>query len=278
MKVRFREFAPSPALAADMECFWYRTFTGGPDDISPLQHRVPLGMPEIVVHANGNASYLHFGEPDFRDIPVAAVVGIHREGAAWKVRGTTKRFGIRLKPESILRLFKVPATSLFNRYTDVDTFFGRSLNSLVDQLMGEEDPAALVRITGEYLSRQLRHMDQERNYLAEATRIIHQSKGDITLEALSHSLYVSERQLQRSVKEILGTSPKTYTRIVRFRHAYTYLQRQKDRLSWTDLTYHCGYADHAHFIKDFQNFLGRIPTSVVGNDIEFYQMNGALAS
>src|SRR5262249_13024832 len=150
-------------------------------------------------------------------------------------------FGINLKPENLVQLFKVPASALFNDYTDVANFMNARLRSFAGQLSGNEDPVELVSITGQYLESRVRQLRFEENCLHHATRLIRNSKGNISIDALCKMLYVTERQLQRNFKEELGTSPKTYTRIIRFRNTYEHLkQAGMQKLSWASLSFDHG--------------------------------------
>jgi methylphosphotriester-DNA--protein-cysteine methyltransferase len=86
--------------------------------------------------------------------------------------------------------------------------------------------------------RRLNNLKQEQNLVSKACRIIRQAKGSITVEEVCDSLYVTKRRLQRNFKELFGASPKTYQRIVRFRHAYQYARcMASNAIKWTDVSY-----------------------------------------
>jgi AraC-like DNA-binding protein len=144
---------------------------------------------------------------------------------------------------------------------------------MADKMMGLSDPAMLIKIAEDFLISRLKSTNEERTYLEEATNIIRIEKGNISIDSLCKRLYVSERQLQRSFKDMLGTSPKTYTRIIRFRNAYEYIQQTKnDKVSMADISYNCGYADQAHFIRDFKEFAGITPSIVEDSNMQFCQV------
>src|SRR5262249_36673949 len=66
------------------------------------------------------------------------------------------------------------------------------------------------------------------------------------------------RQLERGFRQVLGTSPKSFARTVRFQQAERRLMFDPDA-GLTDLAHECGYFDQAHFIKDFKAFTGKTP-------------------
>jgi len=277
MKVSYQETKPSPMLKPFVDSYWFQRFEGEKDTESPLQKCLPLGMVQIIIHLEQHEC-LAWLNNEWKRLPDAFCVGLYKEPVTWKTKGAALCFGINLKPESFLRLFKVPVASLFNHYTDLDSFLGSKVQTLAERMYGISDEKLLVGIAEDFLKNHIRDLDDQRNYLYEATRIIRQSRGSISIEELSRNLYVSERQLQRTFKETLGTSPKTYTRIIRFRNAYEYVQQVKgDHLDWTEVCYNFGYSDQAHFIRDFKEFTGAKPTYIIDQNCkEFYQLNREL--
>ncbi|WP_317162601.1 helix-turn-helix domain-containing protein [Myroides albus] len=69
---------------------------------------------------------------------------------------------------------------------------------------------------------------------------------------------ISERTLERLVKQYVGMSPKVYSRIIRFQ-ANLNLLRESSFKSLTELTYESGYFDQSHYIREFKTFTGSTP-------------------
>lgn len=274
MIISYREYKPSDMLLPYIENYFVQIFDGDSNEESPLQKCLPLGMAQIIVHTYRQDCVAYFNEEWLR-LPDAFFVGIYKDAVTWKTRGYSVCFGITLKPESLMHLFKVPASTLFNNYTDISSFLNKRVANLAEQMYGINDPVKLIGLSEEFLLNRLKSVTAERSYVDEASRLIRHAKGNISIDTLCKKLYVSERQLQRSFKEMLGTSPKTYTRIIRFRNVYQQIkQTERNKISWTDISYDFGYADQAHFIRDFKEFTGAVPTLVTQDDSQFYQMSG----
>jgi transcriptional regulator GlxA family with amidase domain len=79
------------------------------------------------------------------------------------------------------------------------------------------------------------------------------SIGDMAWRAGIH-----ERRLRRSFAREVGLSPKTLSRIFRFRRALKCL-RSSPRLTCAEVAVTCGYCDQAHMNRDFRQFSGRTP-------------------
>lgn len=273
MQITYKEFKPSFQLKPFVEDYWYQVFDGSPDEYSPLQVCLPLGMAQIIFHVNGEECSVFAGGIWHR-LPDAFFVGIYRETVTWRAKGRCVCFGINLKPEVLIQLFKVPASALFNYYTDVANFMNARISAFADQLMGVEDPQMLVELTEAYLQNRIRQIRFEESCLHHATRLIRESKGAITIDSLCKSLYVTERQLQRNFKDNIGASPKVYTRIIRFRNIYRDLKKNScEKISWASLSFDHGFSDQSHMIRDFKEFSGVNPSLIVSGEAPYYQLS-----
>lgn len=273
MIISYQEFRPSPALQPYVENYWLQVFDGMATEESPQQVCLPLGMAQIIVHTHAQDCFGYF-DNTWQRLPDAFFVGVYKDAVTWKTMGHSVCFGMNLKPECLLHLFQVPASVLFNDYTDISNFLNRKINTLAERMYGISDAAELIRISEAYLTSRLKHIAAERSYVTEATQLIRQAKGNISVEDLCRNLYVSERQLQRSFKDALGTGPKTYTRIIRFRNAYQHVKQAKhEKVSWASISYDFGYSDQAHFIRDFKEFSGTVPSLLIEDDCQFYQLS-----
>jgi AraC-like DNA-binding protein len=72
---------------------------------------------------------------------------------------------------------------------------------------------------------------------------------------------VSSRTLERKFKQILGIPPKKFSNIVRFQRALEKIQSNSASGNLIDIAYEFGYADQAHFIRDFKSMSGIVPGS-----------------
>ena len=261
MNTRYQEFKPSAALQPFVDTYWLHHFETDTNEESPVQRCLPFGTLEIIFHLDDNHCHVLINN-NWQKLPLAFFVGLYRDTVQWKSVGTGRKFGIQLKPESLLQLFNVPVASLFNDFTDLENVFGREINRLVEKVYGLQNIQSVVEAVETFLLAQLQNLNAERNYLFEATRLIRQSKGNLSIETLSENLFISKRQLERSFKDNFGTTPKTYQRIIRFRNAYEYFHQTSTTPSWLDISYNFGYADQAHFIRDFKEFTNDVPTLV----------------
>lgn len=69
---------------------------------------------------------------------------------------------------------------------------------------------------------------------------------------------MSLRQLQRLFREYVGVSPKWVIQRYRLLDAAERVAAGTT-IDWADLSLDLGYADQAHFIRDFKKLVGRSP-------------------
>jgi len=77
------------------------------------------------------------------------------------------------------------------------------------------------------------------------------------ISELRARLGLSQRRLHDLCDRRLGMRPKLFARIERFAAA---LDAMTDRRCWSDLAFADGFADQAHFIREFQELSGCLPS------------------
>jgi AraC-like DNA-binding protein len=70
---------------------------------------------------------------------------------------------------------------------------------------------------------------------------------------------LSRRHLKRRFQEVVGLPPKRFARITRFQHALRIFEQGASGQRGAVTAAVCGYADQAHFIRDFGELAGCSP-------------------
>jgi transcriptional regulator GlxA family with amidase domain len=82
-------------------------------------------------------------------------------------------------------------------------------------------------------------------------------EAPLSIAVVARMTGTSARQLQRSFLAETGLSPKEFYRLMRLRYARWLLLNSDRRV--TVIAYECGFADAAHFIRDFKAMYGMTP-------------------
>ncbi|AWH84315.1 hypothetical protein HYN59_03930 [Flavobacterium album] len=273
MNISYREIQPSPELQSYVDCYWMQTFTETAGELSPIQRCLPFGTVELIAHLDDNRCEVLF-DGIWHKLPQVFLAGLYRDTVLWRSPGDSRKFGIRLKPEALYSLFKMPASALYNDYTSIDNIGLRQAVSFTDTLIGLATPDQIVARVEAYLKEQLLKNQRESNYFIEAANLMRKAKGGISVEEVSSRLAVSPRQLQRVFRDQVGTSPKTFGRIIRFSNAFKEMQNLEEAGGWAGLSYLLGYSDQAHFIREFKEFSGVIPNLMLHDEGMVFRKTG----
>ncbi|MBP2178907.1 helix-turn-helix domain-containing protein [Amycolatopsis magusensis] len=145
-------------------------------------------------------------------------------------------------------------------------FLGRSVSELTDTAVdastvfrGEVPDAPSVAAVEEFLLAQQPAADLRADSAAEAVNLII-AKPEITRVALlADALGTNARALQRLFAEYVGIGPKWVIRRYRL-HEVTERLSTGGVVDWAALAADLGYADQAHFTRDFKSMFGESPT------------------
>lgn len=269
MNINYTEYQPSRLLQPFVDCYWLQAFSNTEGQTSPLQRCPPFGTVELIIHLDDNCCEV-LANDSWHKLPKIFLAGMYRDPVIWRSPGNTRKFGIRLKPEALHQLFKMPAATLYNDYTSVDNLDLKQTASFAESLTDVASIEEVIAKAEIYLKEKLLKNQKESNYFIEAANLMRSAKGAITIEEVSSKLAVSPRQLQRVFKDQVGASPKTYGRIIRFSNAYKQMQQLQEAGGWAGLSYLLGYADQAHFIREFKEFSGLIPNVMLNDEGQIF--------
>ena len=125
---------------------------------------------------------------------------------------------------------------------DIDealTFFTAQVHSLAQQKLNCYDPSY-------------------RHYI---TSMVRSGGTSQAIQTLASQLSVTSRHLRRSVNDIIGLSPKRYTRMLRLVDTLR-LADQEKRPNWAQLANAMGYSDQAHMIREFKDLIQISPRRI----------------
>ncbi|HSK13285.1 MAG TPA: helix-turn-helix transcriptional regulator [Phnomibacter sp.] len=266
MSIEINIYRPCEALRPYVHSFWYGRFN---EDRSPLfvQQVMPTGFVELIFHLSSQHCFL-LQHGAWSKSPLYTLVGLFSKPYEVHFKDKVDCFGIRLKPEGIYNLFGVPGSKFSGEYLDMEMVLDSTFRSFSEQLIGALQPEKMVQLTEAYLLSCYRSNNINYYYLNHAAESIRNSYGMLSVDELCKQVYISQRQLEREFSEKLGLSPKQYQRLVRISRVNELLVQQgKPQL--TDIGYEAGYADQAHFIREFRQFARVTPSGFLRSKREF---------
>lgn len=166
-------------------------------------------------------------------------------------------------PGGMHRLLKIPMHELYDEPFDATLLLGREIADVNEQLKEANTALEMKNVVERYFMRKLTYtplLPWEHAMKAQL-----QINGGLSIESAASLSCLSLRQYERRAKEVMGYSPKLFSRLIRFSKAYR-LKESHSGTSWTNIAHACGYFDQMHLIKDFKQFAGALP-GAIGKEI-----------
>ncbi|MFC3361589.1 helix-turn-helix domain-containing protein [Pedobacter fastidiosus] len=157
-------------------------------------------------------------------------------------------------PGGMHRLLGMPMHELYDEAIDAALLLGRGIDDVNEQLQRGQTAVEMKTIVEDFLLKKLPYsapMPWEGAMRAQLQR-------GLSIDEAASISCLSLRQYERRSKEMMGYSPKLFSRLFRFSSAYR-LKERSPGLSWTDIAHASGYYDQMHLIRDFRAFTQVLP-------------------
>ncbi len=209
---------------------------------------IPDGLPALIFQKGPN---LFFDKEDTA-MPQLFLYGQSTKYTVHKVTGCFGIMGVYLQPTALKTLFNIDAFELNNQNVFLEHVIDEPI---LEQLVDATSVNERIDILTCFFLRLIQRTKCN-NGKAEFASILLQ-KGK-TLKEIQVEINISERSLERLIKQYVGMSPKMFSRIIRFQTGLNTLRRADFR-SLTELAYIADYFDQSHYIKEFREFTGTNP-------------------
>ena len=255
-QLRTASFAPGPSLRPYVQRLLIVEYTAG------LTSKL-LPLDSIVAAFRFKGSCLINGNP----APNGLVTGLRDQARILTHSGNCANVIAMFTPTGAAAFLREPVARLFNATMPFDHQVRRSQFDLVEEQLAESsDDLDRVQVVERFLLGELRRRDPD-PLVSAAVAGIQKTRGSLRIAALACRLGFSQSALERRFRGAIGTTPKKYAAIVRLRHV---VRLRRAGIPLTNIAHTAGYADQAHFIKDFRRFTGEPPES-------FFQSQSAFA-
>jgi len=167
--------------------------------------------------------------------------------------------GIAYTPTGLWHLFKPNMLKLVNEPIVSDLLFNDKFKEFKEDFNLLKQPEKRVKAIEKLLINQVKTAQPKLNIIDTAVRLINTYKGCVSIKDLVKQLHISERYFQKMFKKMVGITPSTYTRIIRFNYLFAEMN-SKTKQDYKTLNMLYNYYDFAHFSKDFKRYCGESPS------------------
>lgn len=262
--MRYTERPPVPALAHIVECVW--TLDGHARELTgPAQPILPDGRSELIVHFGDPFERLDDEGGAERQPPLIFAGQLTRR-LVLQPTGQVAVLGVRFRPDGASAYLRSPMRQLVGLTIDVADAAPELARTAVHvrETAGTLDRA--VPLMQAKLGAVAQHAIDPR--VAHAVQAVERTGGVLAIDRLARSMGTTRRHLERLFLDRVGISPKRLARLTRFQRAVRLLGEDAPGPRGIETAHACGYADQAHFVRDFRELAGCTPSAHLLNRAE----------
>lgn len=260
--MRYQEYKPPGELASWIKLFW--VFESRSNDPLP-ETIVADGYPELIIHFRSP-----FAEADyagqFRKQPAAVACGQLTRPLVLHSSSDAGMIGIRFQPSGMSPFLSTPMQSLTDARVPAEDLFV-DVDRLIEEIVEASNDVQRIAACNRFLFRSI-DSDRENPGVRRALDSIIHTRGQISVGSLATLMGTSRRSLELAFQSEVGTSPKMYCRITRFRHILDAVSINPSA-RWVQVALDSGFFDQSHLIRDFRRFAGASPTSFLADQTSF---------
>ena len=254
--MHYREYVPPAHLASVVACFW--TLEGHARETDgAAQPILPDGHAELVVHFGDGFERCDPNAVPQRQ-PWAIFAGQLDGPLTLRPAGGVAVLGVRFRPDGAVRFMRVPQHELLGSTSDVRAVSAPAAAAAHVVRDSARTLREAVAVMERVLAGAMHERGRDRRLALVVDTIIRRG-GLVSIDAAAAATGMSRRQLERLFLRDVGLPPKQLARIVRFQRAVRLLEAMKDAPRGSRTAHASGYADQAHFIRDFREFAGCAP-------------------
>jgi AraC-like DNA-binding protein len=242
-----RRFVPSPQLAPYVHHYWaIRWSLRSPFEGASLPHPA--------------AQILRIATSAERS---AVVLGVPSGALARTLTDEGETFGVSFRPVMFQALLGASMESITDRVVPLEHVLGTSARPWARAIDAARPAEEKVALTEALLTPLLTRPSPRIERIRDLVERIAVDRSILRVDDIARASDLDTRALQRCFRTYVGVSPKSV--IQRYRlHEATIQLRAPDPPSLADLAASLGYADQAHFGRDFKRTVGQTPRAFGG--------------
>jgi len=189
----------------------------------------------------------------------SGVFGVASQSISRVLEGEGLVFGVQFLPGGFHPFFGKAIAGLTDRSIPIGDVFDGTEHEWEAAILSLDDDAAMIAHAESRLGAKSpqRHVDADA--VLRLVNAIADDREVTKVDDVVRLAGLGKRNLERLFRQYVGVGPKWVIQRYRLHEAAEYAATAEAR-DWPDLAARLGYADQAHFIRDFKRFVGQSPT------------------
>lgn len=252
-QIVYRQIAPSARLSKYISCYCSYDFPAELQGESILF--LPEGIVEIVLQFSAATQHTTTVKGNWQTRPQHFVGGLHTNAYLMRIHQAGQAWGIRFRPAAFRHFTTMPVHHLKNSLVAPAEIWGLEAVRWSEDVQIAQSEEERWQLTENFLLRQL--CPKQKGFaVGQVFSHIQNRRGQCRVSDLAQIACLSEAQFRVRFNEYFGVSPKVFLRLLRLDYAREQYREQK---ALTDLAYHAGYFDQAHFNRDIRQITTMAP-------------------
>ncbi|MCB1691147.1 MAG: AraC family transcriptional regulator [Pseudomonadales bacterium] len=247
---------PAGQLSAFVEAFIY--YKGFMPDHS-VERVVPDGSAYLIFELDGIPRHLFDNETltPIATFRRAWVSGVQSRYISISAHENSEMFVVKFRIGGARPLLGRDASEWTDRVVPAEDILDNVATVLRDQLLAAESPQEKFGKAAAWLENLLDESSTVDPMVSDMVTAI-QGNQSASLKSLVDNSGLSQKQLIHRFRVTVGTTPKTFQRIMRFNEILPLIM-ERQSVSWNRICADCDYYDQSHFIREFREFCGYNP-------------------
>lgn len=194
------------------------------------------------------------------EVDNSRIAGVATGRFTTTLEGRGRVLGTKFLPGGFRPFWGRSLTALSGRAVAPHDLWGTDFDDLERRALAESDSVRALGQIAAFLGARRPAVDPNVALVSAIAARVAADREIVRVEALAVAFGLSLRTLQRLFADYVGVSPKWVIQRYRLHEAAERINRG-EVVAWSDLALDLGYADQAHFIRDFRRLVGKTPAA-----------------
>lgn len=265
----FKTYPPSKILESYVAFFYTINWQKKDYDGLISEFCLPSGYGHMAFQLKGNCYVVQ--ENNIKKLPRFYTVGQQTHYYYFNSESDIlDLYGVTFRPTGLWHLFELDMPTITDKPIETVSLFKGNIQKFTDRFNVTQERNTGIELIENHLINTLLVVQPQLNVIDSAIQMINETYGCGSIKELICNLGISERYFQKKFKKMVGITPMTYRRIVRFNFMFAQIKTDTP-IDFKALSALYNYYDFPHFSKDFKKYCGACPSKFHINKFHFLQ-------
>ena len=258
----YKLIQPSPQLSPFVKEYCLLHFEFDNRQPPPMKPFPVRPQQTLVFYLKGGINAHNPETNEIKRFPKIAINGSQVKRYDFQLEHSQMMLSVDFKP-GLSKFLQMPISEEFiDERIDAEVLLNPEIGRVYAQMLNANSYNQIIEIVEAYLWRRIQRYNIVFQKIDQTHLLIANQPTVYSIEQLADFSCLSISQFERRFRQQMGISPKLFARINRFHNAFT-LKDQDPTIDWLSIALQTGYNDYQHMVKDFKQFAGATPNSLL---------------